>query len=130
MGRGARWTWTVGWLVYLVHVGLAFHTFHHWSHAEAVAHVEQRSGFGPGIAFSHLFTLAWSADVAWWWFSPSSLATRPRWINQAFHAFLFFMVFNATVVYETGLVRVAGLLVTLLFALGVVYRRLFPPIAR
>src|SRR4051812_24805508 len=47
-GRLARMAWSLGCLAYLGHVGLAFHHFHGWSHAEAVRHVEEVSGFGPG----------------------------------------------------------------------------------
>src|SRR5437899_1862337 len=30
--RGARLLWTCAWLTYCVHVALAFHFAHHWSH--------------------------------------------------------------------------------------------------
>jgi hypothetical protein len=113
-GRLARLTWSLGWLVYVVHVGLAFHFFHGWSHAAAVRHVEERSGFGPGIAFSHLFTLAWGLDAAWWWLRPDSHAGRPAWVGRALVGYMAFVVFNATVVFEAGTVRLAGLLVTAL----------------
>ena len=34
--RLARACWTAGWLAYIVHVLLAFHHFHHWSHEHAI----------------------------------------------------------------------------------------------
>jgi hypothetical protein len=108
-GRVARWCWTLAWVSYLVHLAMAFHHYHHGSHAEAVAHVQQRSGFGPGIFLSHLFTLVWTLDVAWWWLWPARYARRPRWVDACLHGFMAFITFNATVVYETGLIRWAGL---------------------
>ncbi|HEY1375603.1 MAG TPA: hypothetical protein VGF55_02355 [Gemmataceae bacterium] len=107
-GRFARWCWTLAWAAFVVHVGVAFHFYHHWSHAEAVAHVRERSGVGEGVFASYLFTLAWTADVAWWWLSPKSYAGRPGWADRALHGFMIFMTFAATVVYEEGTIRWAG----------------------
>ncbi len=107
-GRLARWCWTFGWATYLVHVLLAFHYQHHWSHAEAVRHTEAVSGFGPGIYASHLFTVLWTADVAWWWLAAARYARRPAWVGWLWHGYLLFVIFNATVVYEAGLIRWAG----------------------
>jgi hypothetical protein len=108
-GRLARWCWTFGWATYLVHLAMAFHYYHHWSHAEAVSHTRERSGFGAGIAVSHLFTLVWTADVAWWWLLPDRYSERPAWVGWCVHGFMVFVIFNATVVYEEGLIRWAGL---------------------
>jgi hypothetical protein len=108
-GRAARWCWTLAWAAFVVHVGVAFHFYHHWSHAEAVAHVRGRSGVGEGVFASYLFTLAWAADVAWWWLRPNAYARRPGWADRALHGFMIFMTFAATVVYEEGVIRWAGL---------------------
>jgi hypothetical protein len=109
-GQGGltRWCWTLAWAAYVVHVGMAFHFYHGWSHDEAVRHTEEVSGFGPGVYVSHLFTLLWTADVAWWWLRPNAYAGRPAWIGRVLHAFMAFIVFNGTVVYETGTIRWAG----------------------
>ena len=106
--RFTRLVWTLGWVAYLVHVAMAFDLAFGWSHAAAVVHTRERSGVGEGIYASHLFTLLWTADVGWWWFAPRGHAMRPRWIAFALHGFMAFMVFNATVVYETGLIRWGG----------------------
>jgi hypothetical protein len=117
-GRLARWAWTLGWAAYLVHLGMAFHYYHEWSHARAVEHVEKASDFGPGIFFSHLFTLLWTVDVLWWWLRPATYAFRPAWIDRWLHGYMAFITFCGTVVYETGPIRWAGLaLFTLLAAL-------------
>ena len=41
---------------------MAFHHYHHWSHADAVQHTAIVSGWGNGLYVSHLFTIAWTAD--------------------------------------------------------------------
>jgi hypothetical protein len=118
-GRLARWCWTLAWLTYLVHLGMALHHYDHWSHAEAIARTHRATGFGPGIYVSHLFTLAWTADVAWWWLVPASWSRRPGWIDRLLHAFMVLIIFCATVVYEEGFIRWAGL--ALLLALGLLW---------
>jgi hypothetical protein len=119
----ARWCWTLAWLTYLIHLGAAFHYYHDWSHTDAVRHTEEVSGFGPGIYFSHLFTLLWTVDVAFWWFRPECYAARSPWIDRLLHGYMFFLVFNAMVVYEEGPIRYAGILLTVELAALCAYRR-------
>jgi hypothetical protein len=109
-GRLARWFWTLGLAGYLVHLVVAFHYYHQWSHVRAMQHVEEASGFGPGIFCSHLFTLLWAADVLWWWLRPAGYARRPAWIGGSLHGYLAFITFNGTVVYESGLIRWVGVI--------------------
>ncbi len=116
LGRLVRLCWELGCVAFLAHVALAFHHHHGWSHTEAVRHVAERAGFGQGIFLSYLFTLAWAADAGWWRLAPASHAGRPRWVGLALHPFLLFMVFNATVVFESGLVRWGGLVLATLVA--------------
>jgi hypothetical protein len=103
--RWARWAWTAGCAVYLVHVAFAFQFLHHWSHAAAVDHAARRTlevvgfEFGAGIYVNYAFTLFWVADVALWWrrsFSRQTVSPVYYWIVQAIFAF---MMFNATVVF-------------------------------
>jgi len=120
MGRAA---WTVGCATYLVHVATAFDRVHGWSHAAAVQHVEAVSGFGPGLFVSYLFTVVWAVDAAWWWVDRLAYDSRPIWLDRTVHVFFAFVVFNATVVYETGLIRGAGLILFSLLALLLAARR-------
>lgn len=124
LDRPARLCWALGLIAYLIHLGTAFHYYHGWSHAAAVAHTKERSGFGEGIYVSHLFTLVWLADVAASWAAPMWYKTRPRWLVAAVHGFMLFVAFNATVVYETGFIRWAGLGTVLVLASVWVYSRL------
>jgi len=111
-----RWLWTIGCVCYLVHVIAAFHFDHHWNHAEAEAHTAQQTAsvvgwrFGAGIWFNHLFTLLWLGDLVWMWVQPKRWFERPRALSVAWQGFFFFIVFNATVVFEDGPVRWLGLL--------------------
>jgi hypothetical protein len=109
-GRGAlaRWCWSLAWLTYVVHVAMAFHFYHGWSHADAIRHTREVSGFGEGIYVSHLFTILWTLDVAWWWLWPDNYASRPLWLGRTLHSFMAFVIFNGTVVYESGPIRWAG----------------------
>jgi hypothetical protein len=105
----ARGFWCAAYAAYLIHLAMAFHYYHHWSHADAVDHTREVAGVGEGIYMSHLFTLCWGADVLYWVSSPQGYARRSSWIGWALHAFMVFIVFNGTVVYETGFIRWAGL---------------------
>jgi hypothetical protein len=123
IGRVARLCWSLACLVYLVHVALAFQYYHGWSHTEAVRHVEAESGFGPGIFVSYLFTLAWTADAAWWGLRPADYARRPGWIGWSLHGFLAFVIFNGSVVYASGPVRWAGVGLFVVLAVCLWWRR-------
>ncbi len=108
-GGYARVLWTLGFVTYAVHVALAMHHYHHWSHAHAFEHTRQVAGIGEGIYVSHLFGLLWGMDVAWWWLDPERYAARNRALGLGLHAFMAFIWFNGTVVYEQGVIRWAGL---------------------
>lgn len=107
--KDARWLWTLACGAYLIHVAAAFEHIHRWSHAAAFDHVEQVSGFGAGIFISYLFTFIWLADVLWWWIGPFSYESRPMWLALGLHSFMAFVVFNGTIVYESGFIRWASI---------------------
>jgi hypothetical protein len=124
VGDLTRALWTVAWASYLAHLFSAFHFYHHWSHACAVAHTEEVSGFGPGIYFSHLFTLLWTVDVAYWWWKPERYLTRACWIGWSLHGYMALIIFNATVIYETGFIRWVGAAMFGVFGFVYVARKL------
>jgi hypothetical protein len=107
-GRLARLCWTLAWAAYLVHLAMAFHHYHHWSHPDAVRHTREVSGIGEGIYVSHLFTVLWTIDVAFWWLRPERYAVRSAKLTAALHAFMAFVIFCGTVVYESGPIRWLG----------------------
>jgi hypothetical protein len=108
-GRLARWCWTWAVVVFLVHLAVAFHFYHNWSHADAFERTRQVSGTGEAIYTSYVFTWLWILDAAWWWIRPASYAARSPWIDRLLHGFMLFIVFNGMVVFEVGFIRYAGL---------------------
>jgi hypothetical protein len=109
-GRIVRWCWTFANVYFLAHVASAFQFYHHWSHRDAFERTRAISGFGEGLYVSYLFTLVWTADAAWWWLAPQHYARRPKWIGRTLHAFMAFIIFNGTVMFESGATRVAGVI--------------------
>jgi hypothetical protein len=116
-----RPVWTLAWMAYLVHLIVAFNDVHHWSHADAFAHTQERSGFGYGIYLSHFFTIVWGLDVAWWWIAPASYERRPASVGWGVHSFLAFMFFNGVIVFESGLIRWVGIAAAIV--LGILFIR-------
>ncbi len=121
-GRLARCCWTLAWAAYVIHVAMAFHYAHHWSHADAVEATRQRSGVGEGIYVSYLFTLLWTTDVSWWWLRPRGYAARSPWVDRVLHGFMVFVIFNGTVVFEGGVIRWAGVVLFVGLAAVWIYR--------
>lgn len=120
------WLWTIGWVMYLSHVALAFQFVHHWSHNEAWQHTAEETAKltgvfrGDGIWANYAFTLIWSLDVgrlamAYFHRRP----TLPRLDRATLIAFLF-MFFNATVVF--GPAHYRWLAIPAFFALFIAWR--------
>lgn len=110
----ARLAWTIGCAGLIAHTICAFHFYHDWSQASAYREVERQTGevtgmsWGGGLFINYAFLAAWVADVAWWWRGLQEYQQR-HWMITAIWQFIFlFMVFNATVVFKTGIVRWLG----------------------
>ena len=119
-GRRAllRAIWTAGFAAFVVHVLAAFASFYGFSHAVALAETARQSaerfGFdsGSGLWLNYLFTAVWGADVLWWWRRPAAYAARPAALSALIHGFLFFILFNGSVVFASGLSRWLGIAAT------------------
>lgn len=92
-----RWFWTIGCVLYLLHVIAAFHFLHGWSHAAAFEHVRRRTlhdigwDSGIGIYINEGFTILWVIDTCLWWRRLEWPERRlPYWIVQTSFAFLMF----------------------------------------
>jgi len=114
--RAARGCWTLGCAAYLAHVVAAFGSYHGWSHAAAYRDTARQTkelfgwDWGGGLFANYFFTFCWVVDVAdWWRRGLEGRALRPRWLSMLWHGFLFFMVFNATVVFGHGPARWLGI---------------------
>jgi len=113
--RVARLLWTASFLLLLLHVGLAFQVFHHWSHRAAYEDTARQTAeltglqWGGGIYANYALLLVWLVDVIWWWRGIAIYDSRPKWVAWCIQGFLAFMWFNATVVFGHGWVRYLGI---------------------
>lgn len=111
----ARLAWTVGCVGLIAHTICAFHFHHHWSQASAIRETARQTAaltgmnWGGGLFINYAFLAAWAADVAWWWRGLNVYRRRPWPITAIWHGVFLFMIFNATVVFKTGVVRWVGL---------------------
>lgn len=111
--RDRRLLWTAGCFLMLLHIAVAMHAGHAWSHESAFLHTEEVSGFGFGLYVNYAFAGAWTLDVLAMWVAPDAYRKRPRWLGLAVHGFLAFIVFNATVVFAASpFTRAVALLFT------------------
>jgi len=101
----ARWLWTAGCALFLVHILSAFAFVHDFSHSAAYEHTAERTAavigvrWGGGIYFNHAFALFWLVDVILWWSKGTHWAYRSKvwyWFVQAIFAFMFI---NATLIF-------------------------------
>src|SRR5262249_46946602 len=111
--RSVRMNWTLALLAFGIHLVVAFGHVDNWSYANAFERTRQATGVGEGLYVSFLFTLLWTADVVWWWLRPASYTSRPKWIGWCLHLFMGFIMFNGTVVFESGPVRWFGIVMFL-----------------
>ena len=120
----SRSIWTLGCMLFVLHVAAAFAFYHHWSHADALETTAQRTEemlgfrFGEGIYFSYLFTLLWIGDVVWQWIAPQGYRQRSIWLAAPLLAYMVFIAFNGAVIFEGGLTRWIGIPVTAALAIA------------
>ena len=120
--RVAAWAWLLALLMFVVHLGVAFHFAHGWSHEHALRHVQDTAGWGSGLYVSYTFAFVWAADAVWLIVSSASYAVRPRWLGWAVHGFLAFVTFNGSVVYVHNPMRWIAAGVFLVLAAALVWR--------
>jgi hypothetical protein len=110
----ARVVWTSGAALLAIHIALAFHYWHGWSHAAAYESTALQSAqltgvaSGWGIYLNYALLAVWIADAAWWWGAPRAYAGRSRALDRAVFAFFLFMMINGAVVFATTAMRYAG----------------------
>ncbi len=118
--RQGSWTvwaarcWLFGACLMLVHVVVAFHFRHQWSHAAAVIDTARQTKelmgweWGGGVWLNYLLVLIWLGDALWLTLAKESYLTRAKWLSMATQGYLAFMWFNATVVFGTMGAKVFG----------------------
>ena len=111
----ARLAHTFAFVFLIIHVALAFHFFHQWSQESVYRETARQTeevfaiNWGGGMYVNYAFMLGWMIDVIWWWRGLERYRRRPRALAAAWQAFLLFIIFNATVVFASGVVRWLGL---------------------
>jgi hypothetical protein len=112
--RKARLAWTIGCASLLLHVACAFNFYHDWSHEAAYRETARQTAqvtgldWGGGLYINYAIVVGWIADVLWWWRGLDSYRRRPALLMAIWHGFLIFIIFNAMVVFKTGLLRWLG----------------------
>lgn len=125
--RWLRWSWTIGWGLFVLHMLAAFHFQHGWSHQRAYADTAKQTGeligweFGGGVYFNYLMILLWGVDVCAWWLGWAAAAGYRVW-RKVIVAYLCFMIFNGVAVFKAGWVRWVGVAVCLVL-MGIWGRR-------
>ena len=105
LARKARWFWTAGCALYVLHVVCAFGFYHEWSHLSAYRHTAEQTAtvigihWGGGLYLNYAFTVFWLADVAAWWCRDVELPYRSPGYFWTLHGVFAFMMINATVVF-------------------------------
>ena len=119
----ARVAWTLGLIAAACHVLGAYHFAHDWSHQKALAHVAEETynamgwRWSGGVYFNFVFLAIWAADAVWWWVAPDRYLRRATTVTVAVHAYLLFIVVNATIVFESGVIRWVSIAVLAVIAL-------------
>lgn len=127
--RGAHYRvfWTVACVSMWSHAIAAFHYYHNWSHQHAVELTAQRTlevtgqPYGEGIWFSYALLVVWALDAALGWNPKVRNASWYPWLSTIIHLYAFFILFNGTVIFESGLVRWGGVVGTI-WALRMAWR--------
>lgn len=113
-----RSAWTIAVVALIAHFFCAFQFYHAWSHDSAYADTARQTAevfainWGGGLFINYTLLLLWIGDVAWWWLRGLPSYRRRSWsLVVLWHAFLIFIIFNATVVFKDGIQRWVGLLI-------------------
>lgn len=97
--------WATGAALQLLHVAIAFHAVHGWSHDAAFEHTRRIGGFGEGVAVNYALTLLWCVDAICLCANFDRYSRRPIWLHWAIHGFMAFIVFNAAVIFGSWVAR-------------------------
>jgi hypothetical protein len=112
----ARTAWTVGCVGLIAHVAFACHFYHHWSQASVYRETARQTAevtgldWGGGMFVNYALVISWVIDAAYWRLRGlEAYRNRAPWLSAAWQGFLFFIVFNATVMFKTGPLRWIGM---------------------
>ena len=114
---GWAWmVWTAGAALLAMHIAVALHVRHGWSHASTMRAVEEQAravygvGWGGGVWFNYLFLLAWMAEAIWWRAVPSDYLHRRLEVTMLLRAFYALILINGAIVFAAPARRPAGVI--------------------
>lgn len=123
--HAARAAWTVACISLIAHFICAFSFYHNWSHESAYLDTARqteevvRLNWGGGLFINYALLVAWIVDVGWWWLGGINSYLKRSWaLVITWHAFMIFIIFNATVVFKSGTVRWVGLVISLFLVIS------------
>lgn len=111
---------SLGFAAFLAHVALAFHFYHHWSHAAAYADTARQTkhyfglDWGGGLFFNYLFLLFWAGQAVSSWTSAVEVPRKIGPLGWLMRGFVLLMTLNGAVIFAHGTVRWFGLLLNLI----------------
>ncbi len=111
----ARLAYSFAFITLIIHVICALHLYHGWSQESVYRETARQTAevfglnWGGGMYVNYAFMLGWLMDALWWWRGLEVYRRRPKILAAAWQAFLLFIIFNATFVFASGVVRWLGL---------------------
>ena len=114
-GRKGWWLSAAGFVVLVVHFGLAFHFRYGWSQEAAVVDTARQTaavtGFnsGVGVFVNYGFALVWLMDLVRWRGRMNGAAVAGKWDWFVRGVFLFMFV-NAAVIFVPGAMKWVGVI--------------------
>lgn len=111
----ARFLYTAAFVTLVIHVAFAYHYFHHWNQESVYRETARQTAevfgwnWGGGLYVNYAFMLGWLADLIWWWRGIDRYRARPKAYASVWQVFLLFIIFNATFVFASGILRWLGL---------------------
>jgi hypothetical protein len=120
-----RLAWTFACASLFIHYIFAFQFYHSWSHTSAYLDTARQTNevfsinWGGGVFVNYALMLLWIVDVSWWWLGGLDSYRQRSWMLViTWHAFLIFIIFNATVVFGSGIERWVGVVICLALCLS------------
>ena len=124
-----RALWSFAAIALLIHSGCAFVLIHEGRHHLAWEHTARRTEeltgwrWGGGLVVNEILLAWWLMDAAFLWWPAAREWLGRRGYRVALHAFVAFLMFNATVVFGPPLYRWAGVPVAATLAAVAAHRR-------
>ena len=104
-GRASRMLWSLAGVVLVVHILIAFHFAHGWSHDDALRHAARRTvevtgaEFAAGLYFNYVLLGVWLWLTLRLWRRPAPRVLPLPLSEKILHGIVIFFVYHATAVF-------------------------------